>query len=837
MTDARAARGWTLALRLARRDLRARFRGLRLLLVCLFLGVGALAAIGSLASAIEGELATRGQVLLGGDAEFEIGQRRAEADERTAIAAVGRVSETVRMQSMAIRDTQSVPIELKAVDGGYPLYGRLRLSDGRAVSAPATDTAWIGAALVDRLGTRIGDSLRLGSATFRVGGIIADEPDRLGEGFTLGPVVIVSLDGLARTGLVQPGSLYKTKYRVRMADGTPQPAVERFARRFAEAGWETRTRDRAAPGASRFVDRMGEFLTLVGLAALAIAGIGIGGGVSSYLAARRRSIATLKVLGATSTLVAQVYLIQIAAVTLVGIAAGLAVGMVATPVLVALAGSVLPVAPGFAFQPQPLALAAIYGMLIALGAAAVPLVQGTQVPAAALLRGAVDGRSAGRLRAYGWMALAAGGVVATVVMTSAQPWLSGVFLLSVAAALLVLAGLGWLIRVLAARIPRPRRPLLRLAIAGLHRPGARTVSLVVALGLGLTLFVLLAAIRTSLDANIARTVPARAPALFALDVPRDRIGEFARTIEGASPGAELATVPLLRGAVTGYGRTRVADLTEIPPDAFILRGERGITYAATLPKGSRLTQGRWWPADYGGPPLVSVEAAQAKALGLAIGDTLTVSVLGQEVRARVASFRTVQWDTMGFNFVLVFSPGTFADFPHNLSATVNMPTARTGAVMRALLPRFPSVSVIEVGGVLKQIQDVIGQLSSAIAAAASVAILAGIAVLIGAITAAREARTYDAVMLKVLGATRAQILGAQAIEYVILSVIVAALALALGLGAAWFIVVRLFGFEWLPDVGAVLLTLGVGAGLTLLIGLLGSLPILAARPAEALRTL
>jgi putative ABC transport system permease protein len=403
--------------------------------------------------------------------------------------------------------------------------------------------------------------------------------------------------------------------------------------------------------------------------------------------------------------------------------------------------------------------------------------------------------------------------------------------------LLLLAGLGWIVRFAAKRFPRPRSPLLRLAVAGLHRPGAHTVSLVVALGLGLTLFVLLAGIRTSLDANIAQTIPDRAPALFALDIPRDREAEFRQTVLQTAGQAEVATVPLLRGTIIAYGTTRVADLEQLPPDAFILRGERGITYASNLPKGSTLTEGRWWPADYRGPPLVSVEAAQARALGLSLGDPLTISVLGQEVTARVESFRTVQWDTMSFNFVLVFSPNTFADFPHNLSATISMPTQQSGAVMRALLPRFPSVSVIEVGGVLTQVRDVIRQLSTAIAAAASVAILAGIAVLIGAITAVREARTYDAVMLKVLGATRAQILIAQSIEYLLLSAIVGGLALALGLGAAWYVVVHIFRFEWMPDLTTVALTLGAGIGMTLIIGLLGSLPILTARPARALRAL
>lgn len=827
---------WALAFTLARRDLRARFRGLRLLLVCLFLGVGALAAIGSLTRAIQAELGKRGQATLGGDIQLSIGQRRADAEEARAIARIGRVSETIRMQSMAARGGNGVPIELKAVDGAYPLYGNLRLADGRAVAAPSADTAWVGAALAERLGARAGDMVRLGSANFRIGGIIADEPDRLSEGFTLGPVAIVSIEGLARTALMQPGSLYRSKYRVRMSGGDPGAAGATFKERFAQAGWEVRTRNRAAPGAARFVDRMGEFLTLVGLAALAIAGIGIAGGVSSYLAARRRSIAVLKILGATSSIVARVYLIEVAAVAAVGIVAGLIVGAIATPLLVRLAGNVLPIAPEFALYPQPLALAALYGMLIALGAAAVPLVQGARVPAAALLRGVVDPRGE-RWRAYGWPALALGGVVGIVMLTAEQPLLSALFLLSVASALALLALLGWGVRVGAARLPRPHNLLLRLAVAGLHRPGARTVALVVALGLGLTLFVLLAAIRTSLDANIARTVPDRAPALFALDVPRDRVADFTDTVRTASPGAQVATVPLLRGTVTGYAANRVADMPTLPPEAFILRGERGITYAEAVPVGSVLTQGRWWPRGYAGAPLVSVEAEQAKALSLKLGDPVTVSVLGQEVTARVANFRQVQWDSFGFNFVLVFSPGTFAEFPHNLSATVAMPPARTGAVMRALLPRFPSVSVIEVGGVLKQVQDVIGQLSSAIAAAASVAILAGIAVLIGAITAAREARTYDAVMLKVLGATRAQVLGTQAIEYALLGTIVAGVALALGLVGAWVVVVQVFAFAWLPDYPAVLATVGIGIGVTMVVGLLGSLPILAARPAQALRTL
>ena len=833
--------GWRLAWRLARRELSFRFRGLRLLLACLFLGVGALAAIGSLTDAIGGELAARGRILLGGDVEFAASQRPADPAERTAMARLGQVSETVRMQAMAVgvgggTDGQTVPITLKGVDAAYPLYGALTLGDGRSVRAPAAADAWVAPALAERLSLQVGDTVRLGNATFRVGGIIADEPDRLSEGFSLGPVAILSLPGIARTGLIQPGSLYESKYRVRTAVA-PTRATDAIKTAFPAGGWETKTRDRASPGAARFVDRMGQFLLLVGLSALVIAGIGVGNGVSSYLAARRQSIAALKVLGATSGLIARVYILQIGVVAALGIAAGLAAGALAVPVIVSLAGDVLPVAPSFAVQPVPLLLAAVYGLLIALAFTAPALVAAGHVPAAGLLRGGFDRTQAPWRRTLPWVGGAGVATVTLALATAPQPWLSAGFLAAIAGVLALLAGFGWLVRKVAASVPRPRAPLLRLAVAALHRPGARTGTLVVALGLGLTLFVLLAGIRTSIDANIARTMPARAPALFALDVPPPREAEFRRTVTAVVPQAVIRTVPAMRGTITGYGTTRVADLKVLPEGAWALRGERGLTYASVLPEGSELAAGRWWPRDYTGPPLVSIDEKLAQALNLKIGDPVTYSLLGIERSARIASFRRIKWDTLGFNFVMVFSPNAIRDAPHNLAATIDLPKGREGVVMRALLPRFPSVSVIEVRGVIGQIRDIVGQMATAITAAASVAILAGIAVLIGALAAAREARTYDGVILRTLGATRAQVLAVQMLEYAFLSLALAMLALVLGLGGAWYVVTGLFQFDWLPDYAVVFATLAAGAGLTLVVGLIGAWPILSARPASALRQL
>jgi putative ABC transport system permease protein len=837
--------GWRFAWQVARRDLNRSFRGLRLLFICLFLGVATLAAIGSLTSAITAELADRGRIILGGDVETAMTQREASAEENAALRAEGEVSETIRMRAMGRRlvPAPGVPdailTELKAVDRLYPLYGALTVGTGTPAPALAPDELLAAPALVDRLSLRVGDRLRYGDADFRIAAIIADEPDRVGEGFTLGPVAIVSIEGLRRTGLVQPGSLFVAKYRVRLPDAaSPEAVVDRLRDRFPASSWEFKNRDRAAPGASRFFERMGQFLGLIGLAALIIAGIGVSNGVSSYLRLKREGIATLKALGATSADIGRVYLLQIGLVTLLAVAAGLLAGALLPPSAIALAGDALPVRPGFDIHPLPLVVSAAYGILVAFIFVLPPLGRARLFPVATLFReGIGEGR---RLDRRTWLlaGAAAAAVFALAVGTSRDPVFAAAVLVAAGAVLLVLLGIGWAIKRTARALPRPRRPLLRLAIAGLYRPGAQTVALVVALGLALTLFVTLAGIQTSLSAEIARTVPERAPSQFVLDIPSERRGEFEALVRRAAPAAEINIVPTLRGTITAFGGQRVADLEELPEGAWFLRGERGVTYSDALPEGSELVAGTWWQRDYRGPPLVSIDREAAEVMGVGIGDTLTVSVLGREIEARIASLREIHWDTMGFNYILVFPPSTLDGAPHNLAATLGLDgVAREAAVSRALLGAFPSISIVAVGEIIDRVGAILEQMSTAILLSASVAILAGIAVLIGAIAAARQARSYDSVILRTLGATRWEILAAQALEYALLAALLAAVSLGLGLAGAWYVIVRIFEFGWRPDWAVVLATLAAGAILTLGIGLLGSLPLLSVRPARALREL
>jgi putative ABC transport system permease protein len=825
--------------RIAQRDLAVRIRGLRLLAVCLFLGVATLAAIGSLTSGITSELERRGQTILGGDVEFGLPQREANAAELAAFRHTGTLSATVRMRAMAnAPNGDALLSELKAVDAAYPLYGPMRLESGERKGPPPPGGVWIGKDLASRLDLKPGGPVKFGDKIFRIDGIIAEEPDRLGEGFTLGPVAIIGMADLPATQLIQPGSLYESKYRLRLPEGTnPEAVGKRLTAEFPEAGWKVTDRSNGAPGTRRFIERMGQFLSLVGLAALVIAGIGVGNGVASYLAGKRPGLATLKVLGADSAAVLRIYGLQILAVAAAAIAAGLVVGAIAPTAIGAIAGDVLPVRPGFALYPLPLAASAAYGLLIAIAFALPPLAATRHVPAAGLYRATVSGPIRIEKQTVAAVAAAFAAIVALAVGTAREPLFALGFIGAAIALLLLLVGLGWLVRRIAARLPRPRRPLLRLALANLHRPGAATGALVVALGLGLTLFVALAAIQTSITAEIARTVPQRAPSFFVLDVPRDGAARFRAMVTAAAPDADINLIPALRGSITEFAGQRVDELAELPEGAWVLRGDRGLTYSAALPSGSTLVDGAWWPADYKGPPLVSVEQEVATSLGLKIGDTLSVNVLGVEVQAKVASLRTVEWDNFGLNYVLVFSPGSFDAAPHNMVATVAVPTGAEAELARSIPRAFPSASLIAVRDVVSQVTVLLTQMSQAIAAAASIAILAGIAVLIGAIAASRERRVYDSVILKLLGATRGQILGAQAVEYAALATILAVLALGLGLAAAWYVVVPLFNFRFAPDPVIVAATLIGGAGLSFLIGIAGSWPLLSARPARALRDL
>ncbi|WP_174286996.1 ABC transporter permease [Sphingomonas bacterium] len=828
----------TIALRLAVRDLGRGGRGLLLLALCLFLGTAALAGIGSLSASMLAALDAQGRTILGGDVELTVSQRSATVAEAAAFADAGRLSETIGMRAMADPGGGLAPtlVNLRGVDSAWPLVGRLQLAPGG--HRPRGPEIAVAQALADRLALRIGSPVRIGAARFTVSGVIADEPDRLGAGFTLGPSVILDMDGLQATQLVQPGSLYETRYHLLLpAHGDPDSVRDRLIARFPGAGWNGRTSAQAAGGLKRGIAQLGQFLLLVGLAALAIAGVGVASGVAAYLGAKTRIIAALKVLGADSRTIVTMFLTQLALVAMVGIGAGVAVGAAVPWIVARSAGDALPVPPRIALYPVPLGVAVALSLIVALLSALPALARARQVPAATLLRDTLAPRTLPSIRVLAGIAGLLVLLVALSVLTASDRPLALGFVAGTAATILALWLAGLAIRAVAARLPRPRRPLLRLAIANLHRPGAQTDRLVVALGLGFSLFVGLATIDTSVSAELQHTAPATAPRFFAIDLQPDDAARFRTVVAAAAPGARIEAVPSLRGSIVALKGVRIADMKTLPPGAWVLRGDRTLTWSATVPPRNIVVAGRWWRADYRGPPLVSIEDRTAEALGLHVGDQVTISVLGVDVPARIAALRKIDWGGLGLNFAVVFSPGYIEEAPHGLLASVYAAPARDEAIARKVAATLPSVTLVRVGDVIGQIGELLGKIALAIRAAGAVTVAAGIAVLVGAVAASGRTRRYDATILKLLGGSGAQVLAAQAIEYALLSLILVAVALAVGCGAGWYVVTHVFQLAWAPDWDVVALTLAAATIVTMGIGLLGSLTALRARPATVLRAL
>ena len=844
-----------LIIRLALRDLRGGLSGFGIFLACIALGVAAISGVGSVSRSLSDGLAAQGRVILGGDASFDLIQREATPQESAFLQSKGRLAEVTVMRAMARREAgDAALVELKAVGSAYPEAGTLVLDPALPVAAALALKERAYGAVADsafaaRLGLKVGDGFKVGEAAFVLRASLVQEPDKLAAGIGFGPRVLVSDAALAATGLVQPGSLVRHLYRVALPDVAGHPAsdadvhalVEDAGRRFPAAGWEARTRENVSPQFSRDIERFTQFLTLVGLTALIIGGAGVANAIRGFVERRRPSIATLKSLGATGTYVFSLMLIEVMAIAALGIAIGLAVG-VAMPYVVAWAfNAVLPFALVPSMYPRQIAAGLLYGAWTALVFSMAPLGRAHNIPVSALFRDQVE-PDARRLRPryLALVALAGTGLVTTILLLSQQRSLAIYYMVATAGGFVVLRLVAAALMGLARRLPHSRFVALRLAVANIHRPGALTPTVVLSLGLGLALLVALTLIDGNIRGQLHRTASGETPSFFFLDVQNSQVPAFRSFLEAHAADGKLDFVPMMRGRITQVDGTPAAKVKPTEKASWVLQGDRGITFSATLPAGSTLAQGKWWSADYAGKPLVSLETDIAAGLGLKIGDSIGVNVFGREIGATIASTRKVDWRKFGINFVLVFSPDTFAGAPYSDLATVTFPRAgdpRELTLLREVAQAYPSVTSIRVKDALDAVSGVVAQLATAIRGAASVALVASVLVLAGALAAGQEARLYDAVVLKTLGATRARLLAAFLLEYGILGLATAVFGVLAGTAAAWGIVAKVMGldftFVWSQALLAAFGALAVTVGL----GLVGTWRILGRKPAPYLRNL
>ncbi|HVV94845.1 MAG TPA: FtsX-like permease family protein [Hyphomicrobiales bacterium] len=841
-----------LSVRLALRELRGGLRGFVVFIACLALGVAAIGGIGSVASGLGQGLARQSRAILGGDLDFAMVGRAATAAERDYLAGLGRVAAVASLRAMA-RDAKgdAALVEAKAVDNAYPLAGALGTDPAGHLPALLGERDGVFGAVADpgllaRLGIEAGDRITVGAADFVIRAPLTHEPDALSAGFGFGPRLLISQAGLAATGLIQPGSLVRWSFRVALPDGTSSAATRAAAdaarARFPDAGWRIRTRDQASQQIEGDVRRFTQFLAIVALTALVVGGVGVANAVAGFVERRREAIAVLKCLGATGGRVFSIYLLQVVALALVGIAIGLAIGAALPFALAGAFAAMVPIPFVAAIEPGALLLAAGYGLLVALAFALWPLGRAHDMPVAALFRDAVaDGprRPRWRYRLMTGGAIAA--VAALAVLTAADRVVAILFLAAAAATFLLLRGVALALMALARRVPRPRHALLRLALANIHRPGALTPSVVLSLGLGLTLLVALALIDRSIGWQLTAELPARAPSFFFVDIPQAEMPAFRAFVAKQAPGATLDEVPMLRGRITALKGVPAAQYKASGNARRLLRGDRGITFAAAVPQGSRVVAGTWWDAHYDGPPLVSFEDRLARDLGLKVGDKVVVNVLGRPVAATIANLRAVDWQTLGINFFMVFSPSSFRGAPYQDLATLTLAKGAGDreefAILSAVAKAFPGIVTVRVKEALEEIGTLVARLAVGMRAASAVALLASALVLAGALAAGHRQRLYDAVILKTLGATRPRVLAAFALEYLMLGAATALFAIAAGALAAWAMLALVMDVPFHFDSGAVAVAALGALAFTLGLGLAGTWRLVGAKPAPVLRAL
>lgn len=840
-------------LRFALREMRGGLRGFYVFIGCIALGVMAIAGVGSFSQSLTGGLVREGRTILGGDAAFSLIQREASAEERAFLAARGQLSTAATMRAMArASGERSALVEIKAVDTAYPLYGNVVLDSGIPLAAALAEREGVFGAAADpallvRLDLKPGEQITVGNARIEIRAAIRTEPDKLAGGIGFGPRLLLSEAALRATGLLQPGSLVRWHYRVRLpendaSDRAADALVTAAERHLPDAGWEIRTRSNASPQLERNVERFTQFLTLVGLTALLVGGVGVANAVKGHLDRRRDSIAVMKALGATGTRIFGIYLTQVLLLATVGALFGLTLGAALPFVIARVFGGILPLPIEPALQPIELGLAFIYGLTTAIAFALWPLGRAHDIPVSALFRDEVASDRRWPRRSY----VAATAAVVTLLAILAiflayDRRIAAIFVASAAATFVTLRAIAALIMWSASRLPRPRITVLRLAIANIHRPGALTPTIVLSLGLGVTLLVTVIQIDGNLRRQFQQALPDRSPAFYFVDIQSAEAERFDSFVKSRAPDAKLERVPMLRGRIVAANGVKADELKPPPNTAWVLQSDRGITYDGNIPLGSRVVEGRWWGPDYQGPPLLSFEKKIADGLGVKIGDPVTVNVLGRNITAPIANLREVDWQNLGINFVLVYSPGAFRGAPHTHIATLTYPRETTlqeeTGLLKDMAKDFPAVTTVRVKDALDAVGSVVSNLILAIRGASIVTLVAAALVLAGALAASHHGRVYDAVILKTLGATRIRLIAAYALEYALLGAATALLGVAAGSLAAWMVVNRVMNltFVWLPlpAFAAACAALFV----TIAFGLIGTYGALGQKPAPVLRNL
>ncbi|MGB0747635.1 MAG: ABC transporter permease [Magnetospiraceae bacterium] len=833
-----------LAWRLARRELRGGLSGFKVVIACLVLGVAGIAAVGSVGASLEEGLRRDGRMLLGGDVSLRLVQRPPSAEERAYLTAnAAALSDTMEMRAMAHGgDDRRILVQLKAVDDAYPLVGALSLTgtQDRLQDVLANTNGVWGAALeptvLNRLDLAVGDRFRIGEADFQVRAVIAKEPDRVTSVINFGPRVMIADTAMPDTELVQPGSQIRYYTRVLVPGGSsPTAWIEDLDSALPEAGWRIRQPGNAAPGVERFVERMTLFLSFAALSAMLVGGIGVGNGVSAFLERKTGAIATLKCVGASGRLIFLVYFQQVMVLAAIGIGLGLMVGTAIPAIAFTALEGALPVSAVPGIYPVPLTIAGLIGFLTATTFSIWPLLRARTVPASALFRSrVVEPKGVDRLSLI-TLAVLVAVTAGFVILTASDRGFAVWFVVCTAVSMITLRLAAGAVRRVTPRLTGFGDAAWRLGIANLHRAGNRTDSITMSLGLGLAVLVAIALVQGNLSRQISDRLPDRAPAFFFLDIQSHQVAEFDAAVGGIDGVGKVQRVPSLRGRIVEINGVPSEKVDVAPNARWALRGDRALTYRAETPEKADFVAGQWWAADYSGPPLISLDANVAKGFGVGVGDTLTLNILGRDVTAEIASLRAINWRSLQFDFAIIFSPGVLEGAPHVHVAAADAPVEIEDSLEKAVTDKFSNVTAVRVREALEAAANILAGIGLAVRGAASVALLAGVLVLSGAIIAGHRRRVYDSVVFKVLGATRRNVARAYLVEYGALGLATGLTAAVVGTLVSFGIVAFLMDMEWVFLPGVVASVVGISLLVVILAGLLGTWRALSQPAAPLLR--
>ncbi|GAB3737520.1 FtsX-like permease family protein [Silanimonas algicola] len=839
---ARAGSPWRLAWRQALRDLAA--GEVRLLIAALALAVASVTTISFLTDRAERALALEANRLLGGDAVLRADaplapELRALAD-RPGLKAV----DTVEFPSMLRVGDRFRLGELRAVGREFPLRGSFVISDdaGRRELAegPPPGVVWMTRAGANTLGATLGDAITLGESTLRLAALIEQEPDGALDYFNVAPKVVMNLDDLPATGLVQPGS--RIVYRLVVA-GTPD-AVEAFSAGARDAlgrGQRLETASEGRPEVRRALDRAGRFLGLATLVSVILASIAVAMAARRHSARHLDACAVMRCLGASQR---TIVIVQVGALMLLGLL-GSTLGVALAWALSFAIGEWLGSALGIAVPSASLAPVIsgyAVGVVVLLAFAVPPVLALRGVPALRVLRRDLDVRSPSALALT---ALALGGFGALLWWQAKSPELAGAMLGGLVLTFAILAALGYaLVRSVDLLRPRLRGPW-RYGLANVSRRAATTVAQVSALGLGLMALLLLVFVRTDLLERWREALPADAPNRFIVNVQPAQIEPLRAFLDGEGI-VDPEIFLMIRGRwIEKNGEPmNVQALPEGNGRARRLaEREFNLSTAETLDESNTILEGRFWDAPTvdaasrpSAPVEFSVEQGLAQSLGWALGDRVAFDIAGTRLEGEVTSIREVKWESVRPNFFVLVSPGVLEGLQGSAITAIHLPPGRDGFT-RALLDRFANVSVIDVDAILNQVRSTVDQVSTVVEAVFLVALLAGALVLLAAVGASQDERLREGAVMRVLGGSRRQLRLAQAGEFAALGLISGLVAALASTVLAGVIAVQVLELPWTPDPRLAVTGAAIGVVVALLAGLWATRRILDAPPSVTLREL